>query len=128
MKQFLIRLAMISGFAMAAPALAQTPAPAGSPEAVTVVIQITMAKGAKADAAATAMTEMRAMIKKQPGFLSEEFLQNLNAANAPTNVHVMRWASFKYWEGVFNSPEFAKLNAAGSKHFTVTANAFKTVK
>lgn len=128
MKQFLIRLAMISGFAMAAPALAQAPAPAGSPEAVTVVIQITMAKGAKADAAATAMTDMRAMIKKQPGFLSEEFLQNVNTANAPANVHVMRWASLKYWESVFNSPEFAKLNAAGSKHYTVTASAFKTMK
>ena len=128
MKHFFARLALISIVALAAPAFAQAPAPAGSPEAVTVVIQITMAKGAKADAAVTAMTDMRALIKKQPGFLSEEFLQNVNPANAPANVHVMRWAALKYWEGVFNSPEFAKLNAQGSKQYTVTASAFKTLK
>jgi heme-degrading monooxygenase HmoA len=130
MKSIIASLVLATGFALTTIASAQSTAPAGnlSPETVTVVIQITMVPGSKPDAAATAMSDMRAMIKKQPGFLSEEFLQNVNPANAPANVHVMRWASLKYWESVFNSPEFAKLNAAGSKQYTVSASAFKTLK
>lgn len=130
MKHLLTSLALISGFALTSPVLAQATSAAGggSPDAVTVVIQITMVKDAKAEAAAAAMADMRAMVKKQPGFVSSEFLQNVNPANSPSHVHVVRWASLKYWESVFISPEFAKLNAAGSKQYTVTASAFKTVK
>jgi heme-degrading monooxygenase HmoA len=130
MKNLLASLALVCGLAFAAAASAQATAPAGNlpPETVTVVIQISLAAGAKPDSANTAMADMRAMIKKQPGLLSEELLQNLNPANAPANVHVMRWASLKYWESVFTSPEFAKLNAAGAKNYTVSASAFKTLK
>jgi heme-degrading monooxygenase HmoA len=130
MKRFLASIALFSGLAIAPSAFAQAATPAGnlSPETVTVVIQIAHAPGSKPDAAAAAMNDMRAMIRKQPGFLSEEFLQNVNPANAPGHVHVIRWASLKYWEGVFASPEFAKLNAAGSKLYTVSASAFKTTK
>lgn len=97
-------------------------------DSVTVVIQLTLLPGAKPEATTAAMNGMRAMIKKQPGFISEELLQNTNPANSPQNVHVMRWVSFKNWESVFNSPEFAKLNAANAKEYTVLASAFKTVK
>jgi heme-degrading monooxygenase HmoA len=99
-----------------------------SAEAVTVVIQLSPVAGAKADAALAAMNEMRAFIKKQPGFLSSEFVQNINPANSPSHVHVVRWASLKNWEAVFASPEFAKLNASGTKLYTVNASAFKTIK
>ena len=104
------------------------PTAANSSEAVTVVIQIAPAAGASRDAAASAMKDMIAMIKKQPGFVSDEFLQNLNPANAPSHVHVIRWVSLKYWENVFAAPEFAKLNATNSKLFSISASAFKAAK
>lgn len=128
MKHFFTSLALFSGIVLTTPVFAQATAGGGASDAVTVVIQITMAKDSKADAAVAAMTDMRAMVKKQPGFMSSEFLQNVNPANSPSYVHVVRWASLKYWESVFTSPEFAKLNAAGSKQYTVTASAFKTAK
>ena len=111
---------------------AQSPVPAAAavavaatPDAITVVIQISLLPGAPQAQALAAMQDMRAMVKKQPGLLSEEFLQNLNPANTPTNVHVTRWAALKYWESVFTSAEFARLNAAGGKQYSVTASAFK---
>ena len=99
-----------------------------SPDAVTVVVQIATSPGVKPDQALPAMMAMRSHVAKQPGFLQDEFLQNANPGATPSYVHVMRWASLKYWESVFISPEFAKLNAAGSKSYSITANAFKTVK
>ena len=131
MKTILTCLALFSALVLTGPAGAQTAASAamaGSPEAVTVVIQINVAPGAKADAANAAMDDMRAMIRKQPGFLGEEFLRNQNPANTPTHVHVIRWAALKYWESVFTSPEFLKLNAAAQKQMTISASAFKTIK
>jgi heme-degrading monooxygenase HmoA len=130
MKNFIASLILIAAMPFTALVSAQTtPATAKTPvDAVTVVVQLTLLPGAKPEATAAAMNDMRAMIKKQPGFISEELLQNANPANAPQNVHVMRWASFKNWESVFNSPEFAKLNAANAKQYTVLASAFKTVK
>jgi heme-degrading monooxygenase HmoA len=125
MKTFLATLAMFLGFTLASPAMAQT---AASPDAVAVVIQITLLPGAKPEAAMAAMNNMRGFIAKQPGFLSGEFLQNTNAANSPAYVHVIRWASLKYWENVFAAPEFVKLNADNAKQFTVSASGFKTLK
>ena len=128
MKHFFTSIALTVGFVLIGPAAAQSPAPVSnlSPETVTVVIQITLLPGVKPDAASAAMSNMRSMIKKQLGFLSSELLQNINPANAPTNVHVARWASMKYWEGAFSSPEFQKLYDAGSKQYSVSASAFKT--
>ena len=97
-------------------------------EAITVVIQIVPVAGANQSATNTALKDMVALIKKQPGFLSDEFLLNLNPANTPSHVHVIRWASLKYWENVFIAPEFVKLNAANSKLFSISASAFKPAK
>lgn len=130
MKHLFATIVLLSGFLFGNLAHAQAnSAPANStPEAVAVVIQITLLPGAKADSAATAMADMRAFIKKQPGFLSSELLTNVNSANSPAKVHVVRWAAVKYWESVFVSPEFTKLYAAGSKHYSISASAFKTEK
>lgn len=131
MKQSLAAFSLAFGLLMAVvlPETAQAQAKvAASPDAVTVVIQVTPIVGSDKDAAMTAMNNMIAMIKKQPGFISDEFLQNHNPANTPSHVHVIRWATLKYWENVFVSPEFVKLNAANSKLFTVTASAFRPVK
>jgi heme-degrading monooxygenase HmoA len=130
MKNFLAPLLLASGLALTSAATAQ---PSGTqtslpPEAVTVVIQISLVPGARSDVALPVMNDMRALIRKQPGFLAEEFLENANPANSPRNVHVTRWASFKHWESVFASPEFAKLYAEGAKQYTITTSAFKTVK
>jgi heme-degrading monooxygenase HmoA len=130
MKKLLTSLALISSIAFFNTVSAQATANTNNlpADAVTVVIQLTPVAGSKPELAAVAMNDMRAMIRKQPGYLSEEFLQNVNPSNAPAHVHVIRWASLKFWENVFISPEFAKLNAAGSKHYTVTASGFKTLK
>lgn len=111
------------------PTAGQAQAPVvSSSEAVTVVIQIAPIAGVSRDASNAAFKDMIAMIKKQPGFVSDEFLQNLNPANSPSHVHVIRWASLKYWENVFVAPEFVKLSAANSKLFSITASAFKPAK
>lgn len=101
---------------------------APSPEATTVVVQVSLSPGARPEAVAAAMNDMRALVRKQPGFLGEEFVQNINAANNPRYVHVVHWASMSYWEGVFTSPEFARISAAGAGQYTILASAFRPVK
>lgn len=129
MKQTFASLTLVFGIAtaMVLPAAVQAQAAATSSESVTVVIQVAPIAGADKQAANTAMKNMIAMIKKQPGYVSDEFLQNNNPANTPSHVHVIRWASLKYWESVFVSPEFVKLNTTNAKLFSVTASAFKPV-
>ena len=75
-----------------------------TPEAVTVVIQINLHPGVDAQAAATPMDDMRALIGKQPGYLGGESLRNNNPGNSPAIIHVTRWAAIRFWEGVFLSP------------------------
>lgn len=104
------------------PISAQTvPAQAGP---VTVVVEVALAPNATPSEALAAVNDMRAMMKRQPGYLSEEFLQNLNASNTPRYVHVSRWASMTYWAALFRAPEFSKLSAHGNEHYTILASAF----
>lgn len=114
---------VISALALAsATSSAQTgPASAGP---VTVVVEVALAPNATPEQALAAVNDMRAMMKRQPGYLSEEFLQNLNAGNAPRYVHVSRWASMTYWAALFRTPEFGKLSAHGNEHYTISASAF----
>ena len=118
---------LFSSVLLPATALAQATATT-TPDAVTVVIQIAPIAGASKDAANSAFKDMVALIKKQPGYLSDDFLQNLNASNTPSHVHVIRFVSLKYWENVFTAPEFAKFSATNSKLFTISASAFKQEK
>ncbi len=64
--------------------------------AVTVVIAVTLESNTEPAEALIALNDMRAMLRKQPGYLSEEFLRNLNVANAPRHVYVSRWVSMGY--------------------------------
>ena len=101
---------------------AQTgPASAGP---VTVVVEVALAANATPSEALAALNDMRAMMKRQPGFLSESLLQNLNPANSPRYVHVSRWASMVQWSALFRAPEFNRLNAHGNEHYTISASAF----
>jgi heme-degrading monooxygenase HmoA len=123
-----IRVAVVMSVLMLASATgsAQTvPASAGP---VTVVVEVALAVNATPSQALAAMNDMRAMMKRQPGYLSEEFLQNLNASNTPRYVHVSRWASMTYWAALFRTPEFSKLNAHGNEHYTISASAFLPVE
>ncbi len=97
-------------------------------EAVTVVIQINLQPGAQAQAAMAPMNDMRTLIRKQAGYLGGESLQNNNPSNAPAFVHVTRWTALKYWENVYKSPEFSKLNVAGIEYYQVKVSAFKTLQ
>jgi heme-degrading monooxygenase HmoA len=130
MKNILARIALLAVFAFANTAFAQAAVPkaATTADSVAVVIQISLNPGVNPETAMAAMNDMRAFVKKQPGYLSSEFMQNLNAANTPSYVNVVRWTSMKYWESVFNNPEFTKLNANNTKNFSFNASAFKTVK
>ena len=74
--------------------------------------------------ALAALDDTRAMMKRQPGYLSEELLQNLNASKVSQYVHVSRWASMTYWAALFRTPEFSKLSAHGNEHYTLSASAF----
>ena len=105
-----------------APGSAQTgPAPTGP---VTVVVEVALAANTTAADALAAINDMRALMKRQPGYLSEEFLQNLNASNTPRYVHVSRWASMTYWAALFRAPEFSKFSAHGDAHYPISARAF----
>ena len=122
----LIRSAAALALLVSASAIAQTaaytePAAAGP---VTVVVEVALAVNATPAEAVVALNDIRALMKKQPGYMSEEFLQNLNARNAPRFVHVSRWASMTYWAALFRTPEFSKLSAHGNEHFTIAVNAF----
>ena len=75
--------------------------------------------------ALVALNDMRALMRKQPGYISEEFLQNPNAGNVPRDVHVFRWASMTDWSGLFRAPEFSQLSAHGNQHFSIAVGAFQ---
>jgi heme-degrading monooxygenase HmoA len=115
---------LLSVLALAiAPSSAQTGSASAGP--VTVVVEVALAANTTSSEALTALNDMRAMMKRQPGYLSEEFLQNLNASNSPRYVHVSRWASMTYWAALFQTPEFRKLNAHGNEHYTISTSAFR---
>jgi len=122
----LIRACMavaLSASALAmAPSSAQSGSAAGGP--VTVVVEVALAANTTPSEALAALSDMRAMMKRQPGYLSGEFLQNLNAGNALRYVHVSRWASLAYWAPLFRAPEFSKLSAHSNEHYTISASAF----
>lgn len=92
---------------------------------MTVVVEVALAANTAPSEALAALNDMRAMMKRQPGYVSEEFLQNLNASNAPPRyIHVSRWASMSYWAALFRTPEFSKLSAHGNEHYSISASAF----
>jgi len=119
---------LCTAVALSLSALVTTPCSAqtGSASAgsVTVVVEVALTANATPTEALAAVNDMRAMLKRQPGYLSEEFLQNLNASNVPRYVHVSRWASMTYWAALFRTPEFTKLSAHGNEHYTISASAF----
>lgn len=95
---------------------------------VTVVMEVALAVNATPAEALVALNDIRALMKRQPGYLSEAFLQNLNASNVPRFVHVSRWASMTYWTALFRTPEFSKLSAHGNQHFTIAVKAFRNAE
>lgn len=116
--------AALSVCSMAVAQVTAPPAHAIAGAVTVVVIAVTLVSNTEPAEALVALNDMRAMLRKQPGYLSEEFLQNLNVANAPRYVRVSRWVSMGYWAAVFGSPEFGKLNAHGNEHYTVIGRAF----
>ena len=111
----------VSTFAVA-PISAQTgPASTGP---VTVVAEVSLATNITATEALAALNDMRSMMKRQPGYMSEEFLQNLNADNTPRYVHVSQWASMNYRAALFRAPDVSKLSAHGNEHYTISVSAF----
>ncbi len=116
-----VAVLLMSAGAMA-PSAAQTPPEPTSP--VTVIVEITLPDDTVPSDALAAINDMRVMMKKQPGYVSEEFLQNLNAGNSPRYVHVSRWASMAHWSALFREPGFSTLSAHDNAHYTITASAF----
>jgi heme-degrading monooxygenase HmoA len=103
--------------------------PEQAPEdAVTVVVEVALASNTRPSDALAALGDMRAMMKTQPGYLSEAFLQNLNPSNTPHFVHVSRWVSMAHWSALFEAPEFGRLSTHGSEHYSVTTSAYLPAK
>jgi heme-degrading monooxygenase HmoA len=126
MPKLWVHLAVVLALAVSGPAIVQAPAqPAQNPVAgVTVVVEVQLAPNTEPEAARVAIDDMRAMMKKQPGYISETFLQNLNPGSSPRYVHVSHWASMAHWAALFRAPEFAQLSAHGNEHYTISASAF----
>lgn len=112
---------LVSASAMAQSSVQTEPSTTGP---VTVVVEVTLAVNATPAEALVALNDIRVLMRKQPGYISEEFLQNLNAGNVPRYMHVSRWASMTYWSGLFRTSEFSKLIAHGNQHFTIAVSAF----
>lgn len=93
---------------------------------VTVVVELTLTQNSMPQQALVPISELRALMRKQPGYLSEELLQNLNATNAPHFVHVSRWVAIEYWSALFSKAEFKQYRAHGTEHYTLLVNAFQT--
>ncbi len=123
----LIRIRVAVAMSVLALASAASSAQTGPASAgpVTVVVEVALTANATPSEALAAMNDMRAMMKRQPGYLSEEFLHNLNASNAPRYTHVSRWASMTDCAALFRAPEFSKLSAHGHEHCTISASAFQ---
>jgi heme-degrading monooxygenase HmoA len=113
-----------------APALAQAvPAPiaAGAEGDVTVLLEVRVASDSEDAQALAALNDLRGLVRRQPGYVSETLFKNLNGQNEPRYVHVSRWVSMAYWAAVFRAPEFARLNAHANEHFSVTVTALLSV-
>jgi heme-degrading monooxygenase HmoA len=95
-----------------------------SPQWVTVMVEVHVRANSESAEALAALNDMRAMMKRQPGYVSETFLKNLNPANPPHYVHVSRWASMNYWAALFRTPEFARLNGHANEHYTIVTAGF----
>jgi len=99
-------------------AQAQSKAPAAS-EGITIVIPVNSVAGKGREEVKQAMAAMNEVIRKQPGLIDEQLLENKNPANKPNYVHVMRWRALKDWEAVFAKPEFQKAIAIHTSTITV---------
>lgn len=91
---------------------------------VTVVVEIQLRPGTEPAAAQEALADLRTLMRRQPGFVSEQLLKNLNPASTPQFVHTSRWATIAYWSAMFARPEFVGLSAHGNAHYTITASGF----
>lgn len=77
----------------------------------------------KATQALRALNDLRAHLRRQPGFVSNDLFENLNRQHEPRYVHLSHWASINYWAAVFRSPDFARLQAHAQSHYRVTTTA-----
>lgn len=88
MPKLWVHLAVVVALAVAGPAIVQAPAqPAQNPAAgVTVVVEVQLAPNTEPEAARVAIDDMRGMMKKQPGYISETFRQGLVGAGRAVHV------------------------------------------
>jgi hypothetical protein len=121
-----VRPCTVAGLMLSALAITPGSAQTGSASAgqVTVVVEVALSVNATPAEALAAVHDMRVMMKRQPGYVSEELLENLNAMNVPRYVHVSQRASMTYGAALFRTPEFTKLSAHGNEHCTLSASAF----
>ena len=91
---------------------------------VTVVVEIQLRPGTEPAAALEALADLRSLMRRQPGFVSEQLLKNLNPASTPQFVHTSRWATIAYWGAMFARPDFVGLSAHGNAHYTISAGGF----
>jgi hypothetical protein len=109
-----------SALALTASALAIAPSSAQTGPAsarwATAVAEVALAVNATLAERLAALNDMRAIMKRQPGYWLEEFLQNLNAGKLPRSVPVPRWTSMTSRAALFRSPELCKPSAHANEH------------
>ena len=106
------RCSMALTAAIGAVSSAQAQSSPAAPEGVTIVIPLAAASGKSRDDVVKAMQNIVAVIRKQPGLLSEVLMENKSPTNKPTHVHVTRWREMTNWELVFANADFQTVMAA----------------
>lgn len=104
------------------PAAAQ--ATSASAGLIAVVVEVALEPDATEPEALAAIQAMRNLLRRQPGYVSETFFQNISGSHAPRYLHLSRWASMNHWAAVFRAPEFSALSAHGNEHYSISVNAF----
>jgi heme-degrading monooxygenase HmoA len=104
------------------PAAAQ--ATSASAGLIAVVVEVALVPGATEPQALVAIQAMRNLQRRQPGYVSETFFQNISGSHAPRYLHLSRWVSLNDWAAVFRAPEFNALSAHGNEHYSISVNAF----
>ena len=109
-------------FALTSPHVALAQATGPLEGGVTIVIPLD-AIGASRDSSLKAMQAVVAVVRKQPGLVTDVLLSNKSSAATPSHVHVTHWRDQRSWELMFTDAEFLKILRANSAFLSVADSA-----
>lgn len=98
------------------------------PNTVVTVMQFSARNAATRAQLQERMGAIRDYIRKQPGYIENELMENRNSGSKPDFVGVSRWKSFKDWEVLWLEPEFQTLVAAAGEVGDISPGTFAPMK